>query len=715
VLKTVKEYLDMGMRVIPIPLRTKVPIIHNWQNLQVVAGDVERMFAGTNVGVVLGPSGLVDIDLDHPAAVTLAPKFLPPTKAVFGRPGKPRSHWIYSVRNPLPKRRFPSSTKLPTIVEYRSENHQSVFPPSIHETGEQIAWDGDFVPADVDGVALMHAVEKLAEAVLASQPGNLTFDATRIAHTQNPEMSAVERCRRYLEKVPDAVSGQGGHAATLLAACECFRFGLSQFEAWDVLRWFNDTKCQPVWNEKELRHKLTEGEKLVRADGKYACRLTEAPAPPPSPIITVANEVDFDAEVDQDENTQFPADLLSTFGIVGEIANWITATAPMPQPILSLAAALAWCGTIVGRKVQTPSRLRTNLYCLGVAESGCGKDHPRKMIKLLAEDMGPLGVQYLGGETIASDSGLISAVAKRPSVIFPLDEIGYLLQSMTTSNAPPHLRNIGQVLLSMFSSSSEIYLGKEYAGRDRIDIQQPNVSFLGTTQRNSLHRSITPLELASGLLPRMLVFYCPLKRPPLNSSPSNAPVPENVRKWHQAWVPFIPKNPSAGNIEATRHYAMPAAIDPQAEMMFQNLHTQNLDRNCPELWTRAAEHARKIALITAAGCSNAGDPITIAPEIAQWSCRLIEHCVGQFAANIMAHVSEGEYERDLKRIRAIIFRKKNGVRAREISRETQNIQKRRRDEILMVLQETGEIQRVETKSDKGPTTAIYKALREGKK
>jgi hypothetical protein len=50
-----------------------------------------------NVGVLLGdPSGgLVDVDLDCEQALLVAEQFLPPTGAVFGRPGRPNSHHLY--------------------------------------------------------------------------------------------------------------------------------------------------------------------------------------------------------------------------------------------------------------------------------------------------------------------------------------------------------------------------------------------------------------------------------------------------------------------------------------------------------------------------------------------------------------------------------------------------------------------------------------------
>jgi hypothetical protein len=73
-----------------------------------------------NIGVLLGePSiGLIDVDLDHPRAVKLAPHFLPPTPMVFGRATKPRSHWVYRVTGPMATKKYRSKSA-GMIVELR--------------------------------------------------------------------------------------------------------------------------------------------------------------------------------------------------------------------------------------------------------------------------------------------------------------------------------------------------------------------------------------------------------------------------------------------------------------------------------------------------------------------------------------------------------------------------------------------------------------------
>lgn len=83
----------------------------------------------------------------------------------------------------------------------------------------------------------------------------------------------VARAMAYLDRLPVAVSGSRGHNATLRAACECFRFGLSEGEAWDALQWFNDYRCQPKWSEHDLRHKLADAQKIVTGTGQTAKRL----------------------------------------------------------------------------------------------------------------------------------------------------------------------------------------------------------------------------------------------------------------------------------------------------------------------------------------------------------------------------------------------------------------------------------------------------------
>lgn len=73
--------------------------------------------------------------------------------------------------------------------------------------------------------------------------------------------AVLERARKYVAKLPPAVSGQGGHDVTFKAACVlALGFGLPEPEAMQVLGEWNQT-CQPPWSDKDLVHKVRDAAK----------------------------------------------------------------------------------------------------------------------------------------------------------------------------------------------------------------------------------------------------------------------------------------------------------------------------------------------------------------------------------------------------------------------------------------------------------------------
>ena len=77
-----------------------------------------------------------------------------------------------------------------------------------------------------------------------------------------------ERIERYVDRCPGAVSNEHGHTATFLVAVALVRgFDLSPETALQFLRRYNQ-RCQPPWNEEELRHKVTSADNLKPRPGK---------------------------------------------------------------------------------------------------------------------------------------------------------------------------------------------------------------------------------------------------------------------------------------------------------------------------------------------------------------------------------------------------------------------------------------------------------------
>src|SRR4051812_48278830 len=104
-LQVANTYTELGCRVIPVPLKSKVPELNGWQKLRLEPSDLPKRFAGApqNVGILMGePSnGIVDVDLDCPEAIALAPRLLIQTGARFGHAAKRNSHWLFRC-DPIP-------------------------------------------------------------------------------------------------------------------------------------------------------------------------------------------------------------------------------------------------------------------------------------------------------------------------------------------------------------------------------------------------------------------------------------------------------------------------------------------------------------------------------------------------------------------------------------------------------------------------------------
>lgn len=290
-----RSYTKRGWAVVPIPHGQKGPRIKGWQDLRLTETNLPEYFdedEPSNIGVLLGePSNwLIDVDLDHPAAVELADDYLPTTAAIFGRKSNPASHRLYRVTGPMNTKKFQTAEKK-MLLEVRSTGCQTVMPGSVHPSGERVRWeprddgrDGNGRPKiaipTIEPEALLEAAGKLAEAA-AEQIGEPLKQA-RAPHI-SPKVSgptdatagesrAMRRARAYVQKMDPAINGQGGHNQTFAVACVIYKFGLDDDEAWTIIEQYN-RRCQPPWSDDDLRHKLDHARARVEQEGELGVML----------------------------------------------------------------------------------------------------------------------------------------------------------------------------------------------------------------------------------------------------------------------------------------------------------------------------------------------------------------------------------------------------------------------------------------------------------
>src|SRR5438874_1621419 len=91
-------WIRLGFSPVPVPYRSKRPVLQSWQGLQITLDVVSQYFNGAaqNIGLLLGDKfGSADVDCDCPQAIRAARELLPETGLIFGRQSKPFSHYLY--------------------------------------------------------------------------------------------------------------------------------------------------------------------------------------------------------------------------------------------------------------------------------------------------------------------------------------------------------------------------------------------------------------------------------------------------------------------------------------------------------------------------------------------------------------------------------------------------------------------------------------------
>ncbi len=286
-LSEVRKALERGWRFVRCRDKgdTKAPMDRDWPKCPnrhpFLTQDIEAWVSqGNNVALVTGAvSGVAVIDFDvekddegnpiegiDAVLQRVAHMGLPPT--VMAETGGGGLHLYFAIPEGA---QIPNSVgKVADKVDVRGEGGCVVFPGSLHpKTGRVYTWWEGHSPGDVPLAPFpSHLLPKGAEF-----PPDNSLDWNSVVGDEQVPSDTVKRCLAYIERCPDAISGNGGHDATFRAACECYRFGLSDPEAFWVMQQFNAKKTgDERWTEEELLHKLSGARKKVEQDGEFGVK-----------------------------------------------------------------------------------------------------------------------------------------------------------------------------------------------------------------------------------------------------------------------------------------------------------------------------------------------------------------------------------------------------------------------------------------------------------
>lgn len=410
------------------------------------------------------------------------------------------------------------------------------------------------------------------------------------------------------------------------------------------------------------------------------------------------------------------SDLMDVGGTLKLFIDYCEATAFSSQPFLALGAGICALGAVAGRRYRTRTDLRTNFYAIGLADSGGGKDHARGVVKKVVYGAN-LG-DFLGGSKIASGSGLLSALARHPSMLFQIDEMGLWLQNVLGKSASSHQREIWANMMELFTSANLPFGGTEYANQKenaRVVLHQPNACVWGTSVPNEFWKSLETGAMQNGSMARFLVFLSPCNYPdtPL---PDVSPVPNALIDAFKAVAAGVPGHDYGGNLAATmaagvdiEPYVVPETKDAYARLMTLKAEELAWKRKAEGTYATAQiarmfENAYKLALLRA--ISNKPSSPTITATDVEWGAKLARHCINTLLREAGRFVADNEYEAKMNKALDII-RRFGPISGSDMVRRGFKFPERDRTEILRTLETSGQIQTIEqTAGAKGgrPTT-----------
>jgi hypothetical protein len=431
-----------------------------------------------------------------------------------------------------------------------------------------------------------------------------------------------------------------------------------------------------------------------------------------------------------------PPSLLEPPGTVGDLVRWMNASTSAPIPILHVGASIAFAGGLLGHSYQGLNGARPQIYVVGLAETGTGKEHARTVLRNIADAAG-VGSRFVDGEMSGSRALEITMEKRQGRMIWLLDEFGRAMKPILAggSNGSSFQQSLAQTIMKMDGLINSTYDGQHYAdgqpgkakGKHTVSIKFPVLSIYGTTVPKNYVGILKLEHIADGYINRFLHVRswepAPIHRP-LNQQFLAADPPghlvETVKRWETLSledgvgignIPFVAED---ATFEPRKARVMIA--DEDAVQVYMDFETEiaewraSLDKDLEgagDLLGRSAWKVRKVALILAA----ADERPVVDREIMQYAVDLVRYSEKVVEA-MLPNIGEDNPERS-RQLNAVINyiskQKRKGRTKSELTNRFRGIERRIMREYLETLAEGGELVQIIEGEGTSKTTRFVSA------
>ena len=416
--------------------------------------------------------------------------------------------------------------------------------------------------------------------------------------------------------------------------------------------------------------------------------------------------------VNASEQIERPDDLFKPPGLLKDMFEFCESIAQVPQPELSLVAALSLASVSCGRLYRTEMNNFSSLYFMCIAKSGQGKENIKTFVESVLNETNYKDLVVGDGYT---SSGAVHSVLKmRPTQITIMDEFGKRLESI--SNQSNSNREDGiQTLMEAWGRCHGTLRPDNYSLMNVPDqfkdqmmnrvTHKPAITLVGLSVPKNFYKALNGGRIADGFLNRFMVIESKEPRRVAHLKKWTKP-PMTIVNWVNAVrrsrneMDDIARDNSEMDIDQTI-----LKFDNEAEELLQDFAREIVKRqdilekdNLEPLLSRSREKAMRLSLICALA-SNVNARV-ITGDIMRWAISYVRYYDLLFIEACRDKVASSATESKIKQVLSFIrSREEEGISKREVDRHElfRSMKSYEVKEIIERLQNAGEIQEIEVK------------------
>ncbi|MGN0880100.1 MAG: bifunctional DNA primase/polymerase [Oligosphaeraceae bacterium] len=367
---------------------------------------------------------------------------------------------------------------------------------------------------------------------------------------------------------------------------------------------------------------------------------------------------------------ELPERLLHVPGFIDEYVDCAMASAPRPNRVISFCSALAFLSYAAGRKIVSDRNTLPNIYLIALANSGVGKDHPRKVAMTLAAETGIAGGL---AEDFKSGSGLEDALFLKPAILFQRDEIDTLFKVLKMAKEE-NSETLMARLLNIYGSSNgsiklrSLSLPRQELLRMKREMQasggeddaaplvpNPYLTVFGTAVPQFFFEALDRRMLANGMVARCLILDAGRRGPRQRSAFITIPdslkeAVRTIREYH---------GDDAGNLSGVTRPSMRLltatdganrmldGIDERNDARY-NESVERRDLIPMAFWARATEKTIKLAMLHAISADVTNPLIT--EEGVAWADEFTRFLTEQALFMAQQYSSENPFDEKCRKI-----------------------------------------------------------------